>query len=442
MQLSRSICILLACALLVWGSAAFAGLVPDTGQSADPTCNPHSYIQPGTGVIKDTVTGLMWQQTTAPGMSDGTYSWQQAEDYCENLALGGYDDWRLPTIQELSTLVDSGVSLSSETVNPTINMTFFNETVPSNYWTKTLFTGNSNQAWTVDFSTGSVDYDDKTTNSYAVRAVRGEQTANNFIDNGDGTITDTGSRLVWEKTKGTSTYTWAQAKAYCENLTLGGNSDWRLPTRNELQSIVEYTQYNPAINKAFFPDTISTEFWSSTKVTWDYEDYNWYVGFNDGEVNIISTTNQDMLSVRAVRTVQCGPSDNCTDADGDGYFAGEGCMPADCDDSDWKSHEGCDAAPCSLMIIPAQISTMEIFFVQVIPFIISADKESFIDFGTFSVSFNSDFIHCLVRVKFGPRIIIGLCVVNPFSVEKGDTHVNVIIYGSNPDTRCAAFTVK
>ena len=110
-----------------------------------------SYADLGGGVIKDNATGLVWQQDTAPG----TYTWQQAIEYCENLILGGYDDWRLPTIKELSTLVDSGVSLSSQNYNPTIDATFFPDTRPDFYWSLTAFAGNLVKAWTVDFFSGS-----------------------------------------------------------------------------------------------------------------------------------------------------------------------------------------------------------------------------------------------------------------------------------------------
>jgi hypothetical protein len=135
-------------------------------------------------------------------------------------------------------------------------------------------------------------------------------------------------------------------------------------------------------------------------------------------------------------------TDNCTDTDGDGYFAGEGCMPADCDDSDWKSHEGCDASSCSLKMVPKQISKLVTFFEPVIPFVITADRKSGVDFGTFSVSFMSDAIHPIIRAKISKRIIIGLYIVNPFKVVKGETTVEVEIYGYNPETRCANFTVK
>ena len=67
----------------------FAWPVPDTGQTQsytntfgedpDYTINPHSYTDLGNGIVRDNVTGLEWQQATAPG----TYTWQQAIDYCE-----------------------------------------------------------------------------------------------------------------------------------------------------------------------------------------------------------------------------------------------------------------------------------------------------------------------------------------------------------------------
>ena len=96
--------------------------------------------------------------------------------------------------------------------------------------------------------------------------MRGGQSNNNFVDNSDGTISDTSTGLMWQKATAPGTYTWEQALTYCENLTLpaGGYSDWRLPNRNELQSIVDYSRYNPAIDTTFFPGTVASYYWSST----------------------------------------------------------------------------------------------------------------------------------------------------------------------------------
>jgi hypothetical protein len=60
-----------------------------------------------------------------------------------------------------------------------------------------------------------------------------------LIDNGNGTVTDTGSGLMWQKATAPGTYTWQAALSYCENLSLAGHSDWRLPNRNELESLVD-----------------------------------------------------------------------------------------------------------------------------------------------------------------------------------------------------------
>jgi len=157
-------------------SVSFAWPVPDTGQTqsytntfgedSDYTCNPHSYTDLGNGVVRDNVTGLEWQKATAPG----TYTWQQAIDYCNDLVLGGRSDWRLPTIKELSTLVDSSIPYPG----PTINTSYFPDTVASGYWSSTPYAGSTSYAWAVGFGYGDVLFGNKY--GYGcVRAVRGGQ---------------------------------------------------------------------------------------------------------------------------------------------------------------------------------------------------------------------------------------------------------------------------
>jgi hypothetical protein len=124
-----------------------------------------------------------------------------------------------------------------------------------------------------------------------------------FIDNGNGTITDTGTGLMWQKATAPGTYTWEQALTYCENLILGGHSDWRLPNRNELQSIVDYSRYNPAIDTTFFPGTVASFYWSSTTFA-NLTTSAWFVDFYFGFVG--SYYKSDYGYVRAVRGGQCG----------------------------------------------------------------------------------------------------------------------------------------
>lgn len=65
---------------------------------------------------------------------------------------------------------------------------------------------------------------------------------NNFRDNGDGTITDLATGLMWKKKDSGYGMVWREALAYCEDLTFAGYDDWRLPNAKELQSIVDYTR--------------------------------------------------------------------------------------------------------------------------------------------------------------------------------------------------------
>lgn len=108
------------------------------------------------GTISDEATGLMWQQE-AP---EAKMTWEQAVSYCENLNLGGYTDWRLPTLKELKS------------INPVNDMECFPNASSSFYWSSTTFARNTSYAWGVYFYYG-YDYDHYKYSSYYVRAVRG-----------------------------------------------------------------------------------------------------------------------------------------------------------------------------------------------------------------------------------------------------------------------------
>ncbi len=332
---------------------------PFYGQDAQYGTNLQSFIDLGSGIVRDNVTGLEWQQATAPG----DYTWNEAISYCEDLTLGGHSDWRLPTIKELSTLVDSSIP----SPGPTINTAYFPDTRASIYFSSTIYASDSFILWVVYFDRGRVFLSDKSVFHY-VRAVRGEPfPANNFIDNGDGTVTDTSTGLMWQQDTALGTYTWQEALAYCENLTLAGYSDWRLPNRNELQSLVDYSRYNPAINPDYFLNTRATYYWSSTTYA-NGPSYAWIVDFSYGFMNISNKSNGHY--VRAVRGGQdwefgdwdgdgvLNPADNCPyrsnpdQADRDGDGVGDVCdncpqvyNPDQSDvDTDWVG-DRCDNCP-------------------------------------------------------------------------------------------------
>jgi len=92
-------------------------------------------------------------------------------------------------------------------------------------------------------------------------------------------VTDEVTGLRWQRVVPTGTSDWAEAKAYCENLTLAGMTGWRLPTKKELESIVDW-RVEPAVDSTAFPGTRG-DFWSSTSVAGD-SSLAWVVGFTYG----------------------------------------------------------------------------------------------------------------------------------------------------------------
>lgn len=87
-----------------------------------------------------------------------------------------------------------------------------------------------------------------------------------LLDNGDGTITDTDTDLMWQQGENPM-MKWESALEYCENLVLAGYNDWRMPNRNELQTIIfyHYQVMEPAIDTTIFPDvSYPADYWTST----------------------------------------------------------------------------------------------------------------------------------------------------------------------------------
>ncbi|MDH4163517.1 MAG: DUF1566 domain-containing protein [Nitrospirota bacterium] len=126
--------------------------------------------------------------------------------------------------------------------------------------------------------------------------------ASSYVDNGNGTISDTVAGLMWQKQDDGTAKTWEAAIAYCEGLVLpvAGYSDWRLPQIKELNSLVDSSRSNPAINTTFFPSTQSTSYWSSTSTVADTLKA-WVVDFNSGITSFSTKTGSNY--VRCVRNL-------------------------------------------------------------------------------------------------------------------------------------------
>ena len=87
---------------------------------------------------------------------------------------------------------------------------------------------------------------------------------NNFVDNGDGTVTDNSTRLTWQKATAPGMYDFYDADTYCEKLELGDYTDWYLPSKYQLSTLLD-TSFSPTINTQYFPDTEADGYWSSNE---------------------------------------------------------------------------------------------------------------------------------------------------------------------------------
>jgi len=131
-----------------------------------------------------------------------------------------------------------------------------------------------------------------------------------YTDNGDFTVTDNRTGLMWKKcskgqtndstcTGAASTNIWSAVLTQCTSLTNpGGYTDWRLPNVRELMSIVDYSVGSPSIYAAHFPNTVASYYWTSTSYVSD-PSAAWRVLFSYGQVsNFSKTTNHYVRCIR------------------------------------------------------------------------------------------------------------------------------------------------
>ncbi|HET7163058.1 MAG TPA: DUF1566 domain-containing protein [Rhodanobacteraceae bacterium] len=130
-----------------------------------------------------------------------------------------------------------------------------------------------------------------------------EAPSSRFVDNGDGTVTDTAAGLMWTKATIARDKNHEQAIAAVKDLDVAGHKDWRLPTVEELFLLADRSRKLPAIDTDAFPDTANDWYWTSTDSAWGAS-CAWVVDFNDGSAG--SGRRYDGACVRAVRSVPAG----------------------------------------------------------------------------------------------------------------------------------------
>jgi hypothetical protein len=232
---------------------------------------------------------------------------QQIQNTCLGYAAH-YSDWRMPNVKELESLVNYGTADSAQW----LNTEGFLNIKSAFYWSSTTYMGNSSYAWAVKISNGIESRTGKSKKYYMlpVRAIsskkpiaklpRTGQTMNfaqnddgsiqagvewpeqRFIDNGDGTITDSLTGLMWLKDGDCLRTVWKNAvktignlnkrsgKATCNGYTANYN-DWRLPNVKELESLINYGSgdLDQWISSQGFVHMKASSYWSSTTKAYD-----------------------------------------------------------------------------------------------------------------------------------------------------------------------------
>jgi uncharacterized repeat protein (TIGR02543 family) len=330
---------------------SFAGEVslPQTGQTVSYGAGDDGDIKAGVawpsprfkdngdGTLTDNLTGLMWMKDGYCIVSSGyasanpTLAWQQEFDFVDKLNSGAfnngafhnisgyttakYEDWRVPNINEMESLVKANSGQYSW-----LNGSGFVNIWKDLYGTSTTVAGNAQSGWAINMNCGLIQALDKGYNGRYVLPVRGSsngparvwQTGQSisytagddgdnvkkgygaswdpltrFIDNTDSTVTDTLTGLMWTKTAGNTQGTWADALTNVQSLNdtnyLGYN-DWRLPNRKELRSLVDYSQANPPFstgNPLNIPSAAT--YWTSSADSVHANNF-WYVDTSVGGV--------------------------------------------------------------------------------------------------------------------------------------------------------------
>ncbi|QIZ82627.1 DUF1566 domain-containing protein [Thalassovita gelatinovora] len=283
------------------------------GQDAQYRGTPANYTDNGDGTVTDNVTGLMWAKTpdlNGDGeiLANDKLSYDAALAGAENFDLAGYNDWRLPTIKEMYSLMDfRGVDPSGyegEDVSglvPFIDRSYFDfaygdtdageRIIDSQMASSNLYVSGTNA--TNDATLFGVNFADGRIKGYGLKLrgrdktffvmyVRGDAGygVNDFADHGDGTVIDASTGLMWSKTDSGIAMSWQDALAFAQTANTDaylGHDDWRLPNIKELQGIVDYTRSpdttdSPAIDPVFDSTEITNEadqldygaVWSST----------------------------------------------------------------------------------------------------------------------------------------------------------------------------------
>ncbi len=293
---------------------------PGYGQDAQFIINPARYRDNGDGTVSDLVTGLMWEKGYRENVS-----FAGAPKLAARARTGGHSDWRVPTTKELYSLINfSGTtgtmdspsqSRAPSDAKPFIDTQAFDFTFPkrdrfidAQYLTQTAYKGialGTPVFFGVNFADGRIKgYPQRGRRDgygWFGRFVRGnpQYGKNDFHDNGNGTVSDRATGLTWMRVDsgdkslrgklGDNHYKdgrmdWPAALRFCEGLTYGGASDWRVPNAKILQSLLDYSRSPSATDSAAIAPIFQTSSFANEAGQRDFPGYWASTSFLDGPV--------------------------------------------------------------------------------------------------------------------------------------------------------------
>jgi hypothetical protein len=265
------------------------------------------------GTMTDNLTGLMWTRNAGtPAVGEcrgGGRDWEESFVYkkCANqVNYAGYSDWRVPNVNELRSLANIGYNEQpADYLSEWLQSQGFINVQRESYWASTQFIGDVVSAWCVYLWNGYTNYNYKIMDYYVWLVRAGQTTAPapvfktgqtqflypgddgdllqgvawpnpRYADNEDGTVTDNLTGLVWLKNadctdtvagipKSGGPLSWGKAIQWVRDLASGNcglndgsiAGDWRLPNREELESLIDFGYYDPPLS-----DTVGIGRWS------------------------------------------------------------------------------------------------------------------------------------------------------------------------------------
>ena len=250
-------------------------------------CTPQSFTS-SSDLVVDNNTGLTWEKSP----STDTYTWDNRATHCNDLNssnFAGKSNWRVPNPLELLTIVDNSK------YDPATNSKFTG--MQSGIWTSKEYDNDSGRVFGP--KKGSFGLSKKTATLKVLCVSGSEMPKGSFSTqtlSGDVVVNDSTTGFMWQKD--TTGKNWGDALKYCEDLTYAGYSDWRLPNKNELASLLNHDKSKSPYSD--FPD-MQDSFWSSTTDPESYEyEYAWQVDFSWGKPEIFGNKSSG-YGVRCVR---------------------------------------------------------------------------------------------------------------------------------------------